>query len=364
VSDLFIKDAAERKRNESREAYEFIDKQVKSYKQQLQDAEEALKAFKSESIDGSESSVKARIAQLRGQIENIKLDIDEGNIRVSTIESELKSEAKFLDKQFKTDVYQERLRLVRQRLATLRLTYTDTHPDVQALQHQIDEMKNAIKNPGSASPSEDSYKAESKKADSAGNINPLYEELRSKLSDAKVEIESKKRRLSITEGLLEKEYDRLKLAAAGQAEEAELKRDYSVTKSIYEDMLERKEKARLSMTLDIEGQGMSYKVQEPANYPVSPVGLKFMHFALIGPILGLLIPLGLIVVYVVLDPRIRFSSALLGLDGVVVLASVPHVLTPIKKRIFSWDVILLGLFILVTGSIYLAVTYARVKGML
>lgn len=358
VSDLFIKDASDTKQSESREAYQFIDKQVKGYKAQLQDAEEALKAFKAGNAGGSADVVKNRIASLRNKIEVIKLDIDEGNIRAKAIANELSKEKKFHSSEIKTDVFQQRLSAARDRLASLRLSFTDTHPDVIAMKHQIKEIEQTIRNANRSGASSSSRSTE----EGLANLNPLYEELRSKLAEAKVEVESKKRRLAITQMLLEKEFELLKEAAAGQAQEAELKRDYNVTKSIYEDMLERKEKARLSMTLDIEGQGMTYKVQEPAVYPITPIGIRFIHFALIGPFIGFIVPLVLIVAYVVLDPRIRFSSILSGMDDVEVLASIPHVMTPIKKRIFSWDILFLGLFTIVTGCVYIGIMFAKARG--
>lgn len=359
VSDLFIKDASDSKRSESREAYEFIDNQVKGYKAQLQDAEEALKAFKAGSVDRSAEAVKNRIASFREKIESIRLDIEEGHIRVATIARELSSENKYLGSQVRQSSGFSDARLVQayEQLAALRLTYTDTHPDVIAMKQQIEDIKK------SSSRRVQEARAQAQQLQSANDvINPLYEELRSKLAEAKVDLESKKRRLIKTEGLLERAYESLKRAAAGQAEEAELKRDYNVTKSIYEDMLERKEKARLSMTLDIEGQGMNYKVQEPASFPVTPTGIKFTHFALLGPFVGLIIPLLLIAAYVVLDPRVRFSSILQNEKDIEVIASIPHVMTPIKKRIFSWDILFLGLFIAVTGALYIAVTFAKVRG--
>ena len=77
--------------------------------------------------------------------------------------------------------------------------------------------------------------------------------------------------------------------AANQAQLSELTRDYDVTKRVYEEMLGKKT-ARLSMTLDIEGQGVSYRIQEAAQFPLRPTGLNFKHFAALGPILGFYYP--------------------------------------------------------------------------
>src|SRR5690606_25088328 len=131
--------------------------------------------------------------------------------------------------------------------------------------------------------------------------NPLYEELRKQLQAADVDLRGQKRRMQSLVHLQEQEFERAQRVAANQAQMSELTRDYNVTRDVYEDMLQRKESARLSMSLDIEGQGITYRIQEPATFPLKPTGLYFIHFAVIGPFLGILFPLGLLLIYVMLD---------------------------------------------------------------
>ena len=124
-------------------------------------------------------------------------------------------------------------------------------------------------------------------------------------------------------------------------------------------MLERKEAARLSMTLDIEGQGVKYKIQEPAAYPLVPTGLRFFHFALIGPFVGLIVPLALLVVFILVDPRIRFIAGLVSSTTIPILGVVPHIQTPLSKRLLKTDIVLLIIFLLVVMSVYVGVALAR-----
>src|SRR5690606_35342057 len=122
-----------------------------------------------------------------------------------------------------------------------------------------------------------------------------------------------------------------------------LTRDYNVTREVYEEMLQRKESARLSMTLDIEGQGVTYRIQEPASFPLQPSGLRFIHFALAGPVLGLLFPLGLLILYVMLDPHLRSARALqsqLPLD-IEIVSVIPHYHSPLGERLLKKDMVLL-----------------------
>ena len=358
VTELFIKDASESKRNESREAFLFIDKQVKSYKEQLQQAENRLKAFKSGNIDGTEEDVSGRITSLRAQIEEMELNLEDQNTKVASLEKQLASESRYIARKYRADVYRERLAEAQSRLSTLRLSYKETYPDVVALKYQIEDLKKAIQDANEADfgeGSEDSVES---------NVNPLYEELRLALSNAKVAVDTIKRRLRLTKGLLEEEYERLKRIAEQEAQLAELTRDYTVTKEIYEEMLDRKEKARLSMTLDIEGQGVNYKIQEPATFPLNPSGLRFLHFVLLAPVLGVIVPIGLLGVYVYLDPRIRFVSKIDEEIDIPILGVVPHVHTKLSRRVMKSDILLLALFLMLVFGAYVGVVILRVKGVL
>ena len=147
---------------------------------------------------------------------------------------------------------------------------------------------------------------------------------------------------------------RAQRVAANQAQLSELTRDYNVTRDVYEEMLQRKESARLSMTLDIEGQGISYRIQEPATFPLKPSGLRFIHFAIIGPIIGLLVPIGLLILYVMVDPHFRSARALQQQlpPGIELIGVIPHYHTPLNERLLRKDVLILFILCLLAMAAY------------
>lgn len=353
----FIRDSADAKRRESKEAFVFIDNQVKSYKEQLMAAEARLKAFKINNQEGTEDSVHQRLSTLRADIQELELSIDEKKTKRKEIELQLRKESEYLPQRYRADVYRERLRDLRNRLSLLRLDYTETYPDIVSIKLQIESLEQAI------SDSESGVGASSEEGKEA-LTNPLFEELRLQLSETDVEIRVFNKRLIALNRLLTEEQDRLRRVATSNAELAELVRDYDVTKDIYEDMLERKEKARMSMALDIEGQGVSYRIQEPANFPLQPIGLRLLHFALIGPILGGLVPIGLLVALILFDPRVRFSDRLEEIEQVPLLGVVPHVNTPLGKRIKRADVVVFILLAALVGGLYVGVLAARFFGVI
>lgn len=348
LTNLFIEENAKSKRAESKNAYSFIDEQVKSYKAQLVEAEEKLKAFKSSNTDGLEADVSGAIARLRDAIDEIKIDIESQEIRVDSLEEQLESENRYARQDYKAEVYRDRLAGLEQRLDTMLLEYREQHPDVIDLKMQIQDLKSTIVEVESNKKSREELSGER-------NFNPVYEELSNKLSAAKVDLEAMRYRLRANEKRLEEQYKRRARVANNQATLSELTRDYDVTKQIYENLLERKERARISMTLDLAGQGLTYKVLEPAVYPVQPVGLQFVHFATVGPIFGLLGPLGAIIALIFLDPKIRLAEELDKRYPGIVLAVVPN--KPASARVIRNMALFAGAFaVLYSGA---AISYQQ-----
>ena len=353
VVGVFIDETAKQKKEESLGAYTFIDAQVKAYRRQLKLAEDKLKDFKANNFDGTEASVNARISSLRAEIENIKIDIEEFNARISTIKKQLNNESEYQVVKGKLQAKIVRREAIAAEIEQLRLSYQESYPDIVSLKAQLAELDIKIIDMNSG-------KNIVSSGDNSKLENPLYEELRKQLSNVKVNKDAQKRRVVSLKNLLEDEYIRAQKIAGNQAELSELTRDYDVIREVYEEMLSRKESARLSMTLDVEGQGVSYKIQEPASFPLQPSGLRFIHLALLAPFLGLLLPIMLLVAYIVLDPRYRSASMMMAElpESMVLLGTIPHYNTPLASRILRKDV--KGLLI---TSIIAILIYAGVLGM-
>jgi polysaccharide chain length determinant protein (PEP-CTERM system associated) len=356
VIDRFIKESSETRRSESKEAFLFIDNQVKQYKEKLVDAEEQLKQFKADNFDGREADVDARISGLRASLEEMKIDVDEERSRVEALKSQLKKENRQAARQYKSDVFRDRLAALQSRIDTLLLSYQESYPDVVNLRLQMEDITSAMR---------EAQTEETSVVPNGNDVvtNPFYEELRSKLSGAEVSLNTRLRRMTATERLLGQEFERRKRIATQQAQLSELTRDYNVTKRIYDDMLERKEKARLSMTLSIEGQGVSYKIQEPPEYPLNPEGIRFLHYVLIGPFLGGLLAVGAVIGYVLLDPRVRFPAELSHQNSELLLAVIPHVKTPFTQRIARGDFVLLSVLSLALLVGYGGIAYGHRAGL-
>lgn len=364
VTHNFIEDSRLRKSEESLKAYEFVNSQVEEYHNKLVYAENKLKEFRSENVDahaGAQADIARRIASLKSQIEETKLAISEEQIRRQSLEKQLTGEAGLTMSLTREGQYLGRIGELQSELDTLLLSYTETHPDVVVLTHQIEDLKAAIIKERERNKSAG---ASTTIIDEGIRLSPLYETLRGQLSQSKTQIATLSARLFEHEKLLAHEVELSKKAHSSEAMLSELNRDYEVNQQIYNDLLRRRENARVSMNMDISQKGLGMKVYAPAYLPIKPAGLRLLHFLIAGVLLGLAIPLGLLALYLELDPRIRNKKLIERDFGLLVISSVPKWVD--RKEIRKAKVENLKVvFLIVLSLVTLAtVGMARIKGIL
>src|SRR5690606_9341385 len=112
LGSLFISETLATKERESREAYEFIDKQVPEYHRKLTDAENNLQSYRSRNADaqpGSATDVHSRISALRSQVEQTRMSLLEQESREASIVSQLSGESAVTSVQTRETLYRTQL---------------------------------------------------------------------------------------------------------------------------------------------------------------------------------------------------------------------------------------------------------------
>lgn len=357
-AELFIQESLATKERESREAYEFINSQVEDYHKKLTDAEDNLKKYRGANADahpGSEADTNTRISSLRSGVEQARLNVMELRSTESALSSQLSGESEITAVQTRSGVYRAQLAELQSQLDKLLLNYTEQYPDVVRMRHQMEDLRKQLE--AEEHRKEDAQRAGTPTAlDATAQFNPLYQELRSKLADVRRQIAANESRMGATESLLNAELDRSRRIAASESALAELTRDYEVNRDIYQDLLKRRENARVSMNLDEEGRGLTFRIQDPATKPLRPTGLSLMHFAMAGIALALVVPFALLFGVARFDPRVRSARELERHIGVPVLATVPVYATPRERGVERTRNALVILLILGVFAAY-ALTY-------
>ena len=363
-AQLFISESLTSKQRESREAYEFINSQVEAYRAKLTDAEDKLKAYRDANADarpGSEADTAARISQLRTQIESARMDMMERRSQEGSLASQLTGESEVNTVQTADGVLQAQLGELQAQLNKLQLTYTDSYPDVVRIRHQMDDLKKQL---ASAEQRQQTAQAAGTPTALESNVgfNPAYQQIKTQLASARAASAAAAARMSASESMLQSELQRSNRIANSENVTSELTRDYNVNRDVYQDLLKRRENARVSMNLDAEQRGLQFLVQNPAVMPLSPSGLRFMHFGLAGMGLSVALPLGMLLALVWFDPRVRSVWQLEQAVGAPVLASIPFYPTPADRRRDRARNMVVALIVLGVGVVYLIAVWIRLKG--
>lgn len=360
LGDLFIEESLATKERESREAYEFIDSQVNGYHRKLTDAEDNLQRYRSANADaqpGSATDVTTRIGALRTQVEQARMELMEQRSSEDALASQLSGESAVTAVQTRESVYRAQLLGLQNQLDTLLLSYTDQHPDVVRIRHQMADIQTAMR--------EDAQRRAQPGSDNGAlgdaQLNPLYQELRSRLSDVRRQAAATQSRMGASQNLLDEELGRSRRIAASESTLAELTRDYEVNRDIYQDLLRRRENARVSMELDREQRGLTMRIQDPARMPLRPSGIRMLHFALGGLAFALLVPIGLLFLLVRFDPRVRSARQLERRAAAYpVLTVVPQYRTTAdRRREFMRMALSASIFLAVAVAYGLAYSYRQ-----
>lgn len=329
LAELFISESLGAKAAESQAAFDFIDKQTQEYHDKLLKAEEQLKEFRTANLDarpGSDVDISTRLSTLQTRIEQSAQDLKEAEVKKASLEKQLSGEAEVANVLSREGQYRTRIAELQSQLDTLRLSYLETYPDIVRFKHQIEDLNEAI--------------AEDRKARSAAKAtgrvtvddsvvnNPMYQQLRRDLSQAQITVDTLNARINEAKRQLQQELERGKRVHGGEATMSELTRDYQVNRDIYQDLSKRRENARVSMNLDTERQGLSFKIQEPALLPLEPTGLRFIHFVVGGLLAGILLPIGLIYAKLQAEPRIYVGQIISEKHKLPLLAIIPHMWSP------------------------------------
>jgi len=327
---LLVTESTALKTEESQTAYSFIDKQVQEYHEKLKSSEQKMKEFRAENLEvgATQTAVSERIGRLQSDLDRSKLELREAQIQEQSIQQQLTGEAAVSGSMSREGQFHERIAELQRQLDTLRLSYQEDYPDIVRLKYQIQDMKQAIE----AEVKRRQSGVPLRPGDESVASNPLYQDLRKQLADARTRVATFQARINQYESSLKSEMERGRRVNSGESVLAELTREYEANRDVYQDLLRRRENARVSRNLDSEGQGAKVRVYEEAFLPIKPTGLRFLHFASAGLALALMLPIALLIAIQELTATLRTPLAIEETTGFPVLAIVPQAYTPAEAR--------------------------------
>jgi len=222
-----------------------------------------------------------------------------------------------------------RLRELERRMATLRVEWKDTYPDISDTKQEILVLKEQF----TAKYGHPVVDQDSEAAIREEPRPDLYmRELNTQRNDLLAELSSLKVRQGRLLQLIKETERRVEQSPAREQELMILVRDYENMKKNYQALLDKRLNAHVAENLEKRQQGEQFRVLDPANWPQKPEKpnrLVIMMFGLIG---GCGLGVGLAVGLDLLNPTFRRREEVEIMPGVQVLATIPEFFT-LRPRI-------------------------------
>lgn len=265
ILTIFVENNLGQTRTDMESARGFIEKQIAEYERQLQQAEQRLAEFKVKNgqflVNGSYAAkLEAGLSELRAAqiaFQDAEIRRDELNRQLNTIPQQVDASdplAALANRQ-NGNTLEARIATAEQNLDNLKLQYTDKHPDVLSLQRLLTALK--------------AQKAKEGPSGGSSASNPLYQNIKMLLVEAETNLASTQRRVTESELVVEKNRQLAQTAPRIEAELSDLDRDYGVLKGNYEELLARRESARISQAQDATSSAIQYRVVDPPQLPIT-----------------------------------------------------------------------------------------------
>jgi polysaccharide chain length determinant protein (PEP-CTERM system associated) len=318
---IFVEGSFSGKKQDSEKAVQFIDDQIKSYEEKLTTAENSLKEFKIRNMgllprEGG-GDFSSQLSQAIDQLSQARLELAEAEQARNVIRRQITGEPAKPGEVSETGVTDPELEIriatTQKNLDTLRLQFTEQHPDIVANRRLMDQL---------LAQKADLAKQKKRSADPGAGYSPMLQQLNVSLSQAEARVASMRTRVE--------EYSarvaRLRTQSASvpevEAQLAQLNRDYQVNKENYQKLLERRESARLSGDLSSATDMLTFRVIDPPTVPLQPTGpnrLRLFSLVFAGALVA-----GIAVAFLMsqLRPTFLSQSTLREVTGLPVLGSI------------------------------------------
>jgi polysaccharide chain length determinant protein (PEP-CTERM system associated) len=327
IVKVFIAESVGNQRMDVFGAYDFIDDQLTEYKTKLEDSDKDIRAFREKNpsmIPQNEATIVGRIETFRTARVESEIKLKELQKKRENLQKQLSGEKELSIAFVSSDGSPSgRLTHLNNRLMVLMTKFTDDYPEVIKVRSEIDELQKEISqltraeraNPGNADGSE--MKA----------LNPVYRQLKEELSKTATEIEILKVRLDELARQQHEERTILARMPKEQEEWSKLQRDRSAYQRVYDELIQKRESARVSKNLEISDKTTTFRVVDPPVMPKFPVSPNRIKLILIGLVLGTAVGAGVAVGLDRFDRSFKDEEALEKELQLPVLASVPSVIT-------------------------------------
>jgi polysaccharide biosynthesis transport protein len=342
LASMYVNAAARDSTMVGNQTKEFFEKQLTEAKAQLDEIDQRRLQYMAQNVNSLPTQAQALVAQytgLREQQKALMAEIGRLNDRRSALSSQLgtlKQVAQQNDEQIAEQVgdpkatpawgaLASRKAALEAEVQNLLTQYKEAHPDVVAKKAELEAVKREMQEMEASS----AAKIAQLKKDRAGRPNIGIKDAEINIQLAEGEIVRLQKQLDVTNGQIADLETRINAVPANEVALQGMNREYETKKVAYDDLLKRQSAASIGSAIQVNQQGETIQVIDPANLPQSHVAPKRLMLTLLG--LGLGLCVGLVFAAAFEVPRlltIQTVDDAAHYTNLPVLISLPELQTP------------------------------------
>lgn len=362
--NIFIEEKLGDSRSDLSSALRFIEEQIRTYELQLEAAEQRSSEFRQLNMAylSGEGTYFVKLEKSMTEAESVKLLIVELTNKRNQLRGHLENTAPFIPSRGMGPAFGgtvasgsslgPRVAMLEQRLDELYARgYKDQHPDVRILMNQINMMKDKL----TVEETEFAQALESGDAEALqkrGNVmpNPIYDQISIKLIDIEGEIASLQARYTQRKTAVAELKSMAKRIPEVEAEFARLNRDYGTIKNNYNQLLAKRESAKMSTNLEAKVDQVQFRVIDPPQEAREPTSPNRLILVLVVLVLGLGSGVGVAFILSQMhstfstEQRLREIFSIPVLGSISVLPSLEEMRLN-KRKLVLFTIMLASLFI-------------------
>ncbi len=370
---IFVESNLGSSRQDQDSAERFLQREAKDYERRLVDGERKMKEFRMRNLDilSDRGSYYTRLQAARASLKRAQDGVSSATRRrdqlgdqLAIVEeegSESADYAEYIADELKAHLadFDQRIREMQKQLDELLLRYTDVHPDIVA-------MKTAIERLSSQREKEKALflsKQDRNTVVKSLSGNPIYQQLRLRLSDAESDIVSQQALVDNLTAEIEQYQASVDQVLQVESEQQQLNRDYAILKSNHSQLLERIEKARLTREVDTSVDTVKFRTLDPPKVPSEPSAPDRVLIGSAVFVGATTAGIGLAYLLSMLWPVFGDRRQLSEVTGLQVLGSLNLVWTAAERRKRRWENIIFGttfFFLILVFAGVLAIFHWRI----
>lgn len=327
--NIFVEHVLKAGRQDSAEAGQFLDDQIKDYATKLDAADNALKKFKEEHVGMMPQQGHTyfqRMYDLQNQLADAQLSLNMARDRAAELKQQLAAASAGASTQGAISTpLDQRIQKLEDRLTQLKLKYTDKYPDVvqteavlkQLREQQKEEQAQAAKHPNQAS----SGLAQSK----------AYQDLQVMIGKAQGNVAALTARVQEYQRRIADLRSKVNVIPQVEAEYSKLMRNFGIIKSTYQQLVQRKQSAELSNEAAQSTDESQFRIVDPPVVPAKPQKPNRLILLTMVMLAGIAGGVGLAWLYAQIKPPIYTRNQLERITSYPVLGSVSMIWTPAER---------------------------------